>query len=109
MARNSTVIVSWSKMKESLAKILVANHYLSDVKIVEHDLVLTLQYKGKEPAVTEINRISKPSLRVYADKNKLPRVLGGMGIAVISTPKGLMTNREAYKNKIGGEVICEIF
>ncbi|MBI3559313.1 30S ribosomal protein S8 [Candidatus Gottesmanbacteria bacterium] len=56
-----------------------------------------------------IKRISKPSLRIYAGKNKLPRVLGGAGIAIISTPKGLMTNREAYKANLGGEIICEIW
>lgn len=109
MARNATVAVSWSKMKESLAGILVESKYLSGVKVVDHDLILTLRYNGKDPAITEINRISKPSLRVYTGKNKLPRVLGGMGVAIMSTPQGLMTNRQAYKKGLGGEVICELW
>ena len=109
MASRATIDVPWSKTKESLAKILIANHYLSEVKVVEHDLILTLKYNGKEPSVTEIKRISKPSLRVYAGKQNLPKVLGGMGIAIISTPKGLLTNKQAHKEGMGGEVICELW
>ena len=69
-----------------------------------------LKYKknGKS-VITKINRISKPGLRVYSDKNNLPKVLNNMGIAIISTPEGLMTNKEARKKNLGGEVICEVY
>lgn len=109
MARIKTVDVPWSKLKENLAKILVENNYLNSQEVVDHQIILSLKYDKKTPAVTEIKRISRQSLRVYVSKDKLPRVLGGMGIAVISTPKGLMTNKEAYKQNLGGEIICEIF
>lgn len=109
MAKRVTVTVPWSKMKENLAKILVANGYLESSEVSDREIVMKLKYQGKVPAVTEINQISKPSLRVYASRNKLPRVLGGQGIAVLSTPQGLMTNREARKIGQGGEVICEVW
>ncbi len=109
MARNSVVPVPWSKMKENLAKILTESGYLGKFEVKERELILTLKYKGKSAAITEIKRISKPSLRIYAAKNNLPRVLGGMGISVISTPKGLMTNRQAWKAGVGGEVVCEVW
>lgn len=109
MARNSVVPVPWSKMKENLAKILTETGYLGKFEVKERELILTLKYKGKSAAITEIKRISKPSLRIYAAKNNLPRVLGGMGISVISTPKGLMTNKQAWKAGVGGEVVCEVW
>ncbi|MBI3888028.1 30S ribosomal protein S8 [Candidatus Microgenomates bacterium] len=109
MARNSVVEVSWSKMKENLAKILADAGYISKVTVLNNNLNLDLKYHGKVPAITEIKRVSKPSLRVYVSKDNLPRVLGGMGIAVLSTPKGLMTDKQAHKNGVGGEVICEVY
>ncbi len=110
MAGKDSVAIPWSKMKEGLAKILTENGYLSKQEVKETDgkkeLVVILKYAGKTPAITEIRRVSRPSLRVYANKNNLPRVLGGMGLAVISTPKGLVTNKQARKEGMGGEVIC---
>jgi len=112
MAKKANVSLPWSKMKEALAKVLVANRYLGQVKVTENDgkktLELDLRYDQKKPAITEIKRISRPSVRVYVNKNELPRVLGGLGIAVISTPTGLLTDKEARKKGLGGEVICEI-
>lgn len=109
LVKNQTVSLPWSKLKENLAEILVKSGYLLEKTKEERDLVLKLKYNGKVPAVTNIKRISKPSLRIYAGKNKLPKVLGGAGISIISTPQGLMTNKEAYKKNLGGEVICEVF
>jgi small subunit ribosomal protein S8 len=109
LAKNAQVILPWSKLKENLAKVLETNKYLTKVMVKDKDLILELKYEGKVPAVTNIKRISKPSLRVYVPSDKLPIVLGGMGIAVISTPKGLMTNKEARKQKLGGEVLCEVW
>lgn len=109
LAKNQTVALPWSKLKENLAEILVKNGFLLEKEKNEQDLILKLKYNGGVPALTNIKRISKPSLRIYAGKNKLPRVLGGTGMAIISTPQGLMTNREAYKKNLGGEIICEVF
>ena len=108
LAKNQTVALPWSKLKENLAEILVKNGFLLEKEKNEQDLILKLKYNGGVPALKNIKRVSKPSLRIYAGKNKLPRVLWGMGIAVISTPQGLMTNKEAYKKSLGGEIICEI-
>lgn len=73
------------------------------------DLILKLKYDQKAPAVTEIKRVSKPSLRVYVGKNELPRVLGGLGLAVVSTPLGVMSAKDAKKKGLGGEVMCQIW
>lgn len=109
LARKEEVVLPWSKLKENLAKILADNKYLAGVSVDNSNLVLKLRYVGRTPAVTSIKRISKPSLRVYVPCDKLPVVLGGAGIAVVSTPKGLMTNKEAKKQRLGGEVICEVY
>lgn len=112
MARKTSVDLPWSKMKESLANVLVKNNYLAKAEVTDQDgkkvLLLELKYDKKAPAILSIKRISRPSVRVYVNKGQLPRVLGGLGIAVISTPAGLLTDREARKKGLGGEVICEI-
>lgn len=112
MAGKPTISLPWSKMKESLANVLIANRYLGQAKVVENngkkELEFDLRYDQKKPAIASIRRISKPSVRVYVNKNELPRVLGGLGIAIISTPAGLLTDRDARKKGLGGEVICEI-
>lgn len=109
MAGNSVVEVPFSRLKQSLAELLVKANYLSQSSVKDRTLILKLKYDQKQPAITDIKRVSKPSLRVYVGKNNLPKVLGGMGTAVISTPVGLMTDREARKKGFGGEVICEVF
>jgi len=115
------VLVPMSKLKHNIAKILVETHWLEKVEVVEKpgrknhnqsfdELKLFLKFKENgKPVITSIKRISKPSKRVYVSRDKLPRVLNNMGIAIISTPKGLMTNKEAGKKNLGGEVICEIY
>ena len=115
------VLVPMSKLKHNIAKILVETHWLEKAEVLEkpgaknhnkvfNELKLTLKYRenGKSN-ITSIKRISKPSKRVYVSKDELPRVLNNMGIAIVSTPQGLMTNKEAGKKQIGGEVICEIY
>lgn len=113
MAGKVEVVVSWSKFKESLGKVLVKTGYLSDEKVVSRggfkDLVLKLRYTNKQPAMEKVRMISKQGGRVYIKKNKLRRVLGGLGIAVVSTTAGLVTDREAREMGLGGEVICEIW
>lgn len=112
-ARKLTVDFPWSKIKETIAGVLVKNGFVSATEIKEVDglkvVSVTLKYEGKKPALTDLRRVSRPSLRVYADKTSLPRVLGGLGIAIISTPKGVMTDKQARKLSVGGEVICEIW
>ena len=112
--RAKDVTMPSSKMKETIASILKEEGYITDFSINENDvqnsLTLTLKYgKNKERVITGLKRISKPGLRVYANKEELPRVLNGLGIAIISTPKGVMTDKLARKNNVGGEVIAYIW
>lgn len=112
MARKSEVDVPWTKLLEAIANILVKQKFIQSCETITDGrklLKLTLKYNQKEPAITDIRRVSKPSLRIYVSKNRLPKVLGGLGMALISTPAGLMTDYEARKKGLGGEVICEIW
>jgi len=112
LAKKTEVSVPYSKIKENLGKILVEEGYLEKLKIKNEKLKiieLTLKYEGKRPALTDVQRVSKPGLRIYVDKTKIPKVLGGLGITIISTPKGLMTDKEARKKGLGGEVICKVW
>lgn len=103
-----------SRLKEQIARILKEEGYIRDFKIVEGEsfniLVVELKYgKGRERVITGIKRVSKPGRRVYARQDRLPRVLGGMGTAILSTSKGVITSRAAEKEGIGGEVICFVW
>lgn len=103
-----------SRLKEQIARILKEEGYIRDFSIVKGEsfgtLVVELKYgKGRERVITGIKRISKPGRRVYARKDRLPRVLGGMGTAILSTSKGVITSRTAEQEGIGGEVICFIW
>lgn len=112
LARKPDISLSWSKTREALSRVLAESGYLAEVRKGETDghqtLILVLKYHDKKPAIKTIKRISRPSLRVYAKHSGLPKVLGGLGTAVISTPQGLMTDSQARKKGLGGEVICEI-
>ena len=112
--RYKEVEVPASKMKTSIAEILKNEGYIADFKIkknnVQDIIVLNLKYgENKERVITGLKRISKPGLRVYAKAEELPRVLNGLGIAIISTSKGLMVDREARKQSLGGEVLAYIW
>ena len=100
-------------MKKELAKLLKEEGYIQDYEVIEDKMQgrirLQLKYNGKERIITGLKRISKPGLRVYAEKDQIPRVLGGLGIAVISTSKGIMTDKTARQMGIGGEVLCYIW
>jgi len=113
MANRSDVSLPWSKSKQELARILVKNGYLDSMEKTENGgkniLDLKLKYINKLPSLTAVKRVSKPSLRVYVKNGEIKSVLGGQGIAIISTPSGLMTNKEARKHGYGGEVWCEIY
>ena len=112
--RAKDVTMPSSKMKETIASILKEEGYIENFSIekkdVQNNLTLTLKYgKNKERVITGLKRISKPGLRVYANVEELPKVLNGLGIAIISTPKGVMTDKLARKNNVGGEVIAYIW
>jgi len=106
------VILPYSKIKHGIAKILVKEGYLEDVEKLENkfsDLRLVLKYNEKVPVISHIKRVSKPGRRVYVGRDKVPYVLNDLGIAVLSTSRGVMTNKQARRSKIGGELICEIW
>lgn len=113
MVLKNEVRMPYSKMKERIAEILASEGYLVAVKKEEagsrQELVLELKYVEKQPAITMLERVSKPGRRVYVDVKNMPYVYDGLGISIISTSKGLMTNKQAVSNKIGGEVICQVF
>ena len=112
-ANHSEVVMPASKMKSDIAKILKDEGYILNFKVIgdsKKELVVTLKYGNNEEKVIKgIKRISTPGLRVYAKSNNLPRVLNGLGIAIISTSQGLMTDRDARKNQAGGEVVAYVW
>ena len=112
--RYQEVSVPASNLKVSLAKILKDEGFIEDFKVVNDNvqgtILLTLKYgQNKERVITGLKRISKPGLRVYAKAGEVPKVLNGLGIAVISTSHGVMTDKEARKENLGGEVLCYIW
>ena len=112
-ARKIKVEIPSSKMKAGLAEILKKNGYIYDYKIDEDSkqnvISVLLKYSDGEPAINGLKRISKPGLRIYKKSDELPRVLNGLGTAVISTSKGLLTEKEARRQDAGGEVVCYIW
>jgi small subunit ribosomal protein S8 len=111
--RKTEVVLPYSKLKFQLAKILVEEGYIAGVSEqadgAKKQLKLELKYIGSDPAIRTIRRISKPGRRIYLGSKRLPFVFDDLGIAIVSTSRGLMTNKQARKQKIGGEVICEVF
>ena len=111
--RYKEVEVPASKMKNEIARILKSEGFIADYKVKKNNiqdiLVLSLKYVDKERVITGLKRISKPGLRVYVKAEEVPQVLNGLGIAIISTSKGVMTDKEARKNSLGGEVLAYIW
>lgn len=113
-ARHEFVDIPASNMKKAVADILLKEGYIKSVENIEDGkqgiLRVTLKYgANKEKVISGVRRISKPGLRVYAAKDELPKVLGGLGIAIISTSKGIMTDKEARKENVGGEVVAYVW
>jgi len=114
-AKHDTVDVPSSKMKLAIAEILFKEGYIKKYEVIEDGVFktihITLKYgrDKNEKIITGLKRISKPGLRVYAGKDELPRVLGGLGVAIISTNKGILTDKEARKEQVGGEVLAFIW
>ena len=114
MVNKDTVEVPSSNMKKAIADILLAAGYVSDVKTVEDGyngkLVITLKYIGKKRSVINgLKRVSKPGLRSYSGVEDMPKVLNGLGVAILSTNKGIMTDRQAKAANVGGEVLCYVW
>lgn len=113
IVRDKVVEIPSSKVKLELAKILKEEGYIQDHELLESGkqgtIRIYLKYNGKENVITGLKRISKPGLRIYAQKEEIPKVLGGLGIAVLSTSQGIMTDRKARQAGIGGEVICYVW
>ena len=112
-AGHPTVMVPAPNLKKAIAPILVDEGYIASFETIEDDkqgmIKITLKYAAKKHVISGIQRISKPGLRVYADKENLPKVLGGLGIAIISTSKGVMTDKKARKLGVGGEVMAYVW
>ena len=114
IAKHDAVVLPASNTKKAIAKILLAEGYVKSVDFIDDgpqgSIKIVLKYvNGKQPVIAGLKRISKPGLRVYARSEELPKVLGGLGIAIVSTSKGLMTDKEARKENIGGEVLAYIW
>ncbi len=113
LAHKKTVELPSSKLKVAVAKLLVAEGYLTMAEESRTKqgtmLHLELTYEGKEPLLTGVKRISKPGLRWYINKKKIPMVMGGAGIAVVSTPNGILSGKDARKQGVGGELLCEVW
>jgi len=114
MARHKTVVVPGSKLKLEIARILKEEGYIEDYRVIEEKpqikIEIVLKYdERKRPVIAGIRRVSKPGRRIYRGYKELPKVLNGLGIAIISTSQGIMTDHEARKRRLGGEIICEIW
>jgi len=113
-ARKERVDVPWSRLKDAVARVLIAEGFLRDAAVVgegvSKQLRLALKYdEQRRPVISGIQRVSRPSLRVYVGKEKIPLVRGGLGISVLSTPAGILVDREAKRRGIGGELLCAVW
>ena len=109
----TTVSMPGSKLKAAIAKVLKDEGYIDNFEVqnIENNkksLVLTLKYYAGSPVIEKIERVSRPGLRIYKSCDEIPRVMNGLGVAIISTPKGVMTDRKAREGKVGGEVLCYV-
>ena len=111
-AQKSSVAMPSSKLKVAIAKVLKSEGYIDDFAVSQDDgkaeLALSLKYYAGRPVIERIERVSRPGLRVYKGSDDLPRVMNGLGVAIVSTPKGVMTHRAARAARAGGEVLCVV-
>ena len=106
MAQRETVEVRWSKTAEAVARVLVEQGYVAKTEKTDHTMVVTLKYEGRAGALSDIGRVSRPGSRVYVGYKDIPRIWGGVGMVILSTPAGVLADKTARKQKLGGEVIC---
>jgi len=109
LAKKQSVLVPFSKFKLAIAKLLEREKFLGKVIKKDSKIVLELLYENQKPKVTQIQRISKLGLRIYTKSKKIKKIKAGKGLTIISTPKGLLTNKEARAKNLGGEVICQVW
>lgn len=114
MARHTTVQIPASKMKVSIAQILKREGFIRDFAIKQgvpfHTIEITLKYTpDRRPVITGLKRVSKPGLRIYTGRTDIPRIRGGLGLSILSTPKGVMAGYEAWQQHVGGEVLCYVW
>jgi small subunit ribosomal protein S8 len=114
MAKKPEVVLPYSNFKHNLGKVLQAEGWIAKVDVKDNagikSLSLVLKYDNAGlPVISGIKRVSKPGQRIYSNREQIPSVLGGMGTTIISTSKGLMTDKEARKNKVGGEIVCQVW
>ena len=112
-AKHETVDVPASNLKKAIADILVAEGFVKGYEVVEDGkqgvIRITLKYKNKQRVIQGLKRVSKPGLRVYSNCEDMPKVMNGLGIAIVSTPKGIMTDKQARKENVGGEVLAFVW
>lgn len=113
-ARHDIVQLPASKLKANIAKILKEEGFIDDFEVVKEgpqgNIKIRLRYLDrKQPVISGLKRVSKPGLRVYVQRQQIPRVYGGLGIAILSTPKGVMTGQSAWRQQVGGEVLCYVW
>ncbi len=113
LAHHDHVLVPASKLKLEIAKILKAQGYIQKYDLIDDkrqgQIRIHLRYTSREPVISGLRRISRPGVRIYVDSEHLPRVQGGLGVAILSTSQGVLTDREARRRKIGGEVLCYVW
>lgn len=113
VARHESVAVPNSRIKAEIARVLKSEGFITDFELPgekEKDIKIRLRYSGKRaPVVTGLKRISKPGLRIYTKAKDMPRILGGLGVAIVSTPQGVMTAAEAKRANVGGEILCYVW
>jgi small subunit ribosomal protein S8 len=113
MASHESVLVPSSKIKLSIVKILSEQGFIDRYEVLKGKpqpmIKIYLKYTDDQPTILGLERVSKPSLRVYVERHEIPRVYGGLGIAILSTSKGIMTGREAWRQRLGGEILCYVW
>jgi small subunit ribosomal protein S8 len=114
LVRHRRVSIPYSKLKEAVAKILVDEGFISGYSVTDEtpqpNLVLGMKYTGKgNPVITGLERVSKPGRRIYLGYRDIPWVRSGLGVAIVSTPKGVMTGRQARREQVGGEILCNVW
>lgn len=115
MARHTTVSMPASNMKEAIARILKREGFIRDYAVIDDGkshktITITLKYlPDRRPAITGLRRVSKPGLRIYTKRADIPRVRGGLGLCILSTPKGVLADHEAWRERVGGEVLCYVW
>lgn len=111
LSNQTELMVPYSKLKYAIVQLLEREGWVTGIAVLDNQqqIKVLLKYDQGQPIIHSLKRVSKPGRRVYANRHTLPRVMNGLGMAIISTSKGLMTNTEARKQKLGGEVVCEIF